>query len=219
MACNSPPLLNLSSRQEPRRPTQLTRQRTSASIDTTRGPEMSAAAGWTCWKPVHPALSRSGHFLESFLPLIPPLTYSVLGVCWRGRYVRILGAFYLRLVGKPIDIYQYLEPLYNDYRKLRRKQADGSESFPCSAWQLCLGLGRLCCVLHSQRQFLLHHAAQHSSSSRFLLSCAPEFTLLLLVQTMNATLQFDFVRFGPFVELPGLVLSHFLTDVSTWTSL
>ncbi|ERM96747.1 hypothetical protein AMTR_s02269p00004750, partial [Amborella trichopoda] len=41
-------------------------------------------------------------------------------------YVRILGAFYLRLVGKPTDVYQYLEPLYNDYRKLRRKSADGS---------------------------------------------------------------------------------------------
>mmetsp|Transcript_22437 Transcript_22437/g.29097 ORF Transcript_22437/g.29097 Transcript_22437/m.29097 type:complete len:397 (-) Transcript_22437:203-1393(-) len=34
------------------------------------------------------------------------------------KYVRALGAFYLRLVGKPADIYQYLEPLYNDYRKL-----------------------------------------------------------------------------------------------------
>lgn len=44
------------------------------------------------------------------------------------RYVRILGAFYLRLVGKPTDVYQYLEPLYNDYRKLRQKTAEGSES-------------------------------------------------------------------------------------------
>ena len=35
------------------------------------------------------------------------------------KYLRVLGAFYLRLVGKPLDIYQYLEPLYNDYRKLR----------------------------------------------------------------------------------------------------
>lgn len=42
------------------------------------------------------------------------------------KYVRILGALYLRLVGKPTDVYQYLEPLYNDYRKLRRKLADGS---------------------------------------------------------------------------------------------
>ncbi|KAL6294345.1 hypothetical protein ACE6H2_002487 [Prunus campanulata] len=42
------------------------------------------------------------------------------------RYVRILGAFYLRLTGTDTDVYQYLEPLYNDYRKLRRKLADGN---------------------------------------------------------------------------------------------
>lgn len=41
------------------------------------------------------------------------------------KYVRVLGAFYLRLTGTDIDIYRYLEPLYNDYRKLRRKSADG----------------------------------------------------------------------------------------------
>eukprot|EP01101_Sappina_pedata_P000722 TRINITY_DN10914_c0_g1_i1.p1 TRINITY_DN10914_c0_g1~~TRINITY_DN10914_c0_g1_i1.p1 ORF type:complete len:347 (-),score=95.79 TRINITY_DN10914_c0_g1_i1:78-1118(-) len=40
-------------------------------------------------------------------------------------YVRLLGAFYLRLVGKPIDIYQYLEPLYNDYRPVRKKGNSG----------------------------------------------------------------------------------------------
>lgn len=34
------------------------------------------------------------------------------------KYVRILGAFYLRLVGRPLEVYQYLEPLYNDYRKV-----------------------------------------------------------------------------------------------------
>ena len=36
------------------------------------------------------------------------------------RYVRLLGAFYLRLVGRPAEVYQYLEPLLNDYRKVRR---------------------------------------------------------------------------------------------------
>nr|DAD33211.1 TPA_asm: hypothetical protein HUJ06_012062 [Nelumbo nucifera] len=41
------------------------------------------------------------------------------------KYVRILGAFYLRLTGSDTDVYQYLEPLYNDYRKLRRKLTDG----------------------------------------------------------------------------------------------
>lgn len=41
------------------------------------------------------------------------------------RYVRALGAFYMRLVGRANDIYDYLEPLYNDYRKLRKKSANG----------------------------------------------------------------------------------------------
>ena len=36
------------------------------------------------------------------------------------RYVRCLGAFYLRLTGTAIDCYNYLEPLYNDYRKVRQ---------------------------------------------------------------------------------------------------
>ena len=36
------------------------------------------------------------------------------------------GAFYLRLVGRPLEVYQYLEPLYNDYRKVRLRHADGS---------------------------------------------------------------------------------------------
>jgi len=35
------------------------------------------------------------------------------------KYIRILGAFYLRLTFKGIEVYRYLEPLYNDYRKIR----------------------------------------------------------------------------------------------------
>ncbi|CAI9105278.1 OLC1v1004167C1 [Oldenlandia corymbosa var. corymbosa] len=41
------------------------------------------------------------------------------------KYVRVLGAFYLRLTGTDVDVYRYLEPLYNDFRKLRQKLADG----------------------------------------------------------------------------------------------
>ena len=26
----------------------------------------------------------------------------------------------MRLVGRPLEVYQYLEPLYNDYRKVER---------------------------------------------------------------------------------------------------
>lgn len=41
------------------------------------------------------------------------------------KYVRLLGAFYMRLVGKPTDVYRYLEPLLNDYRKVRYRSKDG----------------------------------------------------------------------------------------------
>ena len=45
---------------------------------------------------------------------------------WDFKYIRILAAIYLRLVGTPIDIYQYLEPLYNDFRKIRVRKLDGN---------------------------------------------------------------------------------------------
>jgi len=38
------------------------------------------------------------------------------------KYVRALGAFYLRLTGRPADIYESLEPLYEDYSKLKLRQ-------------------------------------------------------------------------------------------------
>ncbi|KAL3286309.1 hypothetical protein HHI36_000818 [Cryptolaemus montrouzieri] len=40
------------------------------------------------------------------------------------KYVRALGAFYMRLTGNSLDSYKYLEPLYNDNRKLRRQNRD-----------------------------------------------------------------------------------------------
>ncbi|KAL3810630.1 hypothetical protein ACHAXA_008154 [Cyclostephanos tholiformis] len=40
------------------------------------------------------------------------------------KYVRALGAFYLRLTGRPCEIYELLEPLYNDFRKLRYREMD-----------------------------------------------------------------------------------------------
>ncbi|XP_049881352.1 pre-mRNA-splicing factor 38 [Pectinophora gossypiella] len=41
------------------------------------------------------------------------------------KYVRALGAFYMRLTGTSVDCYKYLEPLYNDNRKLRRQNREG----------------------------------------------------------------------------------------------
>ena len=42
------------------------------------------------------------------------------------KYVRALGAYYLRLTGTSLDCYKYLEPLLNDYRKIRRQKRDGN---------------------------------------------------------------------------------------------
>lgn len=41
------------------------------------------------------------------------------------KYVRALGAFYLRLTGRPAEIYELIEPLYNDFRKLRFREPTG----------------------------------------------------------------------------------------------
>ena len=43
------------------------------------------------------------------------------------RYVRCLGAMYLRIIGTGLECYKYLEPLYNDYRKIKFKNRQGSE--------------------------------------------------------------------------------------------
>uniref|UniRef100_A0AC34RQV4 Pre-mRNA-splicing factor 38 n=1 Tax=Panagrolaimus sp. JU765 TaxID=591449 RepID=A0AC34RQV4_9BILA len=41
------------------------------------------------------------------------------------KYIRALGAFYIRLTFTAVEIYKYLEPLYNDYRKLRYMNKEG----------------------------------------------------------------------------------------------
>jgi pre-mRNA-splicing factor 38A len=41
------------------------------------------------------------------------------------KYVRVLGALYLRLTGSPVEVYQTLEPLYTDSRKLKRRLKEG----------------------------------------------------------------------------------------------
>ncbi|KAF6990569.1 hypothetical protein CFC21_007739 [Triticum aestivum] len=40
------------------------------------------------------------------------------------RYLRALGAFYLRLTGTGADVHQYLEPLSNDHREIRERISD-----------------------------------------------------------------------------------------------
>ncbi|KPP78772.1 pre-mRNA-splicing factor 38A-like [Scleropages formosus] len=41
------------------------------------------------------------------------------------KYVRLLGAMYMRLTGSSVDCYKYLEPLYNDYRKIKTQNRNG----------------------------------------------------------------------------------------------
>ncbi|EJW81132.1 pre-mRNA-splicing factor 38A [Wuchereria bancrofti] len=41
------------------------------------------------------------------------------------KYIRALGAMYIRLTFTSIEVYKYLEPLYNDYRKLRIMNNEG----------------------------------------------------------------------------------------------
>lgn len=41
------------------------------------------------------------------------------------KYVRALGALYMRLTGSSLDCYKYLEPLFNDNRKLRKQNKQG----------------------------------------------------------------------------------------------
>ncbi|XP_013420745.1 pre-mRNA-splicing factor 38A isoform X2 [Lingula anatina] len=44
------------------------------------------------------------------------------------KYVRALGALYMRLIGTSLDCYKYLEPLYNDFRKMKQQDRMGNFS-------------------------------------------------------------------------------------------
>jgi pre-mRNA-splicing factor 38A len=59
------------------------------------------------------------------------------------KYIRALGAFYLRLVGSAATVFQHLEPLLNDFRKLRFRNSgkpqinyDYSKSYNDPRWKL-----------------------------------------------------------------------------------
>lgn len=41
------------------------------------------------------------------------------------KYVRLLAALYVRLTARPAEVFSYLEPLYNDYRRVRVRDAAG----------------------------------------------------------------------------------------------
>ncbi|KAJ1638282.1 Pre-mRNA-splicing factor 38, partial [Pavlovales sp. CCMP2436] len=41
------------------------------------------------------------------------------------KYVRALAAFYMRLTGSAADVFAFIEPPFNNYRKLRTRTAEG----------------------------------------------------------------------------------------------
>ena len=62
------------------------------------------------------------------------------------------GAFYLRLTGQPVEIYGYLEPLFNDFRRVRMRQGDGTfvlshvDEVCCLAARLLVSLYCVLCM-------------------------------------------------------------------------
>lgn len=41
------------------------------------------------------------------------------------KYLRALAAFYIRLAWEPVEVYKTLEPLLDDYRKIKRRMREG----------------------------------------------------------------------------------------------
>ncbi|KAH7817301.1 pre-mRNA-splicing factor 38A [Monocercomonoides exilis] len=79
------------------------------------------------------------------------------------KYLRVLGAFYLRLVGDPIDIYTTLEPYYNDYRKLRKRTPTGWELDHVDSFIDDLLTKRIVCHItlpHLPKRIVLETSAQ-----------------------------------------------------------
>jgi len=54
------------------------------------------------------------------------------------KYVRALASMYLRLTGRPKDIYELLEPLYNNYSKLRVRTSNDWNLLPMDEFIDCL---------------------------------------------------------------------------------
>jgi pre-mRNA-splicing factor 38A len=40
---------------------------------------------------------------------------------WPSRYLRALAAMYIRMTFQAVEVYEILEPLLKDYRKLRQR--------------------------------------------------------------------------------------------------
>ena len=67
------------------------------------------------------------------------------------KYLRALGAVYLRLTGRPVEVYTYLEPLLMDHRKLAVRTAAGWELTHMDELVDALLVGDTCCGLAMPR--------------------------------------------------------------------
>ena len=95
-------------------------------------------------------LIRGCHFTDSHLLC-----------CAQFKYLRVLGAFYLRMVGSPKDIYTYLEPLLNDYRKIAYRSMKGWELRHVDDFVESLLHDELCCDVslpHLPKRHLLEES-------------------------------------------------------------
>lgn len=61
------------------------------------------------------------------------------------KYLRALGAFYVRMVGRPAEVYRYLEPLLEDYSKLAKRSPNGWDLVHMDEYIDQLLTGELCC--------------------------------------------------------------------------
>ncbi|NXU90352.1 PR38A factor, partial [Xiphorhynchus elegans] len=78
------------------------------------------------------------------------------------KYVRMLGALYMRLTGTAIDCYKYLEPLYNDYRKIKSQNRNGGKHSCLAFIDELLHEERVCDIIlpRLQKRYVLEEAEQ-----------------------------------------------------------
>jgi pre-mRNA-splicing factor 38A len=67
------------------------------------------------------------------------------------KYLRALGACYLRFTGRPVEVYTYLEPLLLDHRKLALRTPAGWELTHMDEFIDALLVGSACCGLAMPR--------------------------------------------------------------------
>lgn len=68
----------------------------------------------------HPRVFEGGRIqVKDSLSTLPVPSSTDNGLCSNDRYLRALAAFYVRLTFDSLNVYEVLEPLLDDYRKLR----------------------------------------------------------------------------------------------------